>query len=55
MALLFVGGVMNLAWIGGIALLVLIEKVLPWGGWMGRAMGILMIAWGIATLVTATA
>ena len=53
MALLFVGGVMNLAWIGGIALLVLIEKVLPWGGWMGRATGILMIAWGIVTLASA--
>ena len=37
MALLFVGGIMNLAWIGGIALLVLVEKVLPWGGWTGRA------------------
>ena len=54
MALLFVGGVMNIAWIGGIALLVLIEKVAPWGGWMGRATGILMIAWGIATVVRAT-
>jgi predicted metal-binding membrane protein len=52
MALLFVGGVMNLAWIGGIALLVLIEKVLPWGGWMGRATGVLMVVWGAATLAT---
>jgi predicted metal-binding membrane protein len=52
MALLFVGGVMNLTWIGGIALFVLIEKVLPWGGWMGRATGLLMVAWGVATLAT---
>ena len=29
MALLFVGGIMNIAWIAGIALLVLVEKVLP--------------------------
>jgi predicted metal-binding membrane protein len=50
MALLFVGGIMNPAWIGGIALLVLIEKVLPWGGWMGRATGAVMVAWGAATL-----
>jgi predicted metal-binding membrane protein len=50
MALLFVGGVMNLAWIGGIALLVLIEKVSPWGGWTGRATGAVMIAWGVGTL-----
>jgi predicted metal-binding membrane protein len=55
MALLFVGGVMNLAWIGGIALLVLIEKVLPWGGWMGRATGTVLIAWGIAMLAAAAA
>jgi predicted metal-binding membrane protein len=53
MALLFVGGVMNIAWIAGIALLVLVEKVLPWGGWMGRATGAVMVAWGVATLVMA--
>ncbi len=29
MALLFVGGVMNVVWIGGIAIFVLLEKVLP--------------------------
>jgi len=29
MLLLFVGGVMNLAWIGGLALLVLVEKLAP--------------------------
>ena len=53
MALLFVGGVMNLAWIGGIALLVLVEKVLPWGGLTGRATGAVMIAWGGFTLAAA--
>ena len=50
MALLFVGGVMNLAWIGAIALLVLIEKTLPWGGWMGRLVGVVLVLWGAATL-----
>ena len=53
MALLFVGGIMNIAWIAGIALLVLIEKVAPWGGWTGRATGLVMAAWGVATLVSA--
>ena len=53
MALLFVGGIMNIAWIAGIALLILIEKVLPGGGWTGRATGVVMIAWGTATLVSA--
>ena len=53
MALLFVGGIMNLAWIAGIALIVLIEKTLPWGGRMGRATGIVLIAWGALALTMA--
>jgi predicted metal-binding membrane protein len=53
MALLFVGGIMNLAWIGVIALLVLIEKTLPGGGRMGRAMGIVLVIWGAVTLAMA--
>lgn len=50
MALLFVGGVMNFAWIAGIALFVLIEKLSPAGHWIGRGAGALLVAWGIATL-----
>ena len=53
MALLFVGGIMNLAWIAGIALLVLIEKTLPWGGRMNRVTGAVLIAWGAVTLTFA--
>jgi len=53
MALLFVGGIMNLAWIAGIALLVLIEKTLPWGGWMGRVTGVVLIGWGAVALAMA--
>ena len=30
-----------------------LEKAAPWGGWMGRATGAVMIAWGAATLLTA--
>jgi len=45
MALLFVGGIMNLAWIAGIALLVLIEKTLPWGGRISRLTGAVLVAW----------
>src|SRR5207237_4409220 len=45
MALLFVGGVMNLAWIAAIALLVLIEKTLPWTSWIGRATGAMLGIW----------
>jgi predicted metal-binding membrane protein len=51
MALLFVGGVMNLTWIAALAILVLVEKVLPPGQWVGRGVGIALIVWGVATLV----
>jgi len=51
MALLFVGGVMNLVWIALIALLVLVEKVTPQGEWTGRIAGGSLIVWSIATLL----
>jgi predicted metal-binding membrane protein len=51
MALLFVGGVMNLVWIAALAILVLAEKLLPAGQWVGRAAGSALIAWGGATLL----
>ncbi len=53
MALLFVGGVMNLLWIAAIALLVLIEKTLPLGGRMARITGTLLAFWGGADLALA--
>jgi predicted metal-binding membrane protein len=53
MALLFVGGIMNLAWIAAIALLVLLEKTAPWDGWMERATGVVLVAWGAVTLAMA--
>ena len=46
MLLLFVGGVMSLAWIGAITLLVLLEKLLPAGVFAGRIAGVLIIAAG---------
>jgi predicted metal-binding membrane protein len=51
MALLFVGGLMNLAWVGAITLLVLVEKTMPWGGRTGRVAGALLAVWGAASLV----
>jgi predicted metal-binding membrane protein len=51
MLLLFVGGVMNMAWIAGLALFVLIEKLAPAGYWIGRGAGLILIAWGLATLL----
>ena len=47
MALLFYGGVMNLWWIAGLALYVLVEKVAPAGHWIGHGTGGLLIAWGL--------
>ena len=51
MALLFYGGVMNLYWIVGIALFVLLEKTIPAGHWLGRITGALLIAWGGALML----
>ncbi len=53
MALLFVGGLMNLLWIAGLALLVLIEKTLPWGLWASRLTGVALAIWGMAMLASA--
>src|SRR5262245_57130250 len=47
MGLLFYGGVMNLIWIIGLALLVLVEKLMPAGVAFGRVTGLLLIAWGV--------
>lgn len=47
MALLFVGGVMNILWIAGIAILVLLEKTVTSGQWISRISGALMLAAGV--------
>ena len=52
MALLFVGGVMNVLWIALLALLVLVEKVAPFGRWMARAAGVACAAAGAWILVS---
>lgn len=50
MALLFVGGIMNVLWIAVLAIFVLLEKVVPHGLWLARATGIVLLAWAAATL-----
>jgi predicted metal-binding membrane protein len=47
MGLLFYGGVMNLQWIVGLAVLVLLEKLLPAGHSFSFLSGIIFIAWGL--------
>jgi predicted metal-binding membrane protein len=46
MALLFVGGVMNVLWIALLALLILLEKITPFGWWVARAAGAGCVAAG---------
>jgi predicted metal-binding membrane protein len=50
MLLLFVGGLMNLVWIAGIAAFVLVEKTAPAGHWLARIVGAALVGWGGATL-----
>jgi predicted metal-binding membrane protein len=47
MLLLFVFGVMNLAWIAALAVLVLLEKLVPHGDAVARAAGVLMLGAGL--------
>jgi predicted metal-binding membrane protein len=51
MALLFVGGVMNLLWIAALTLLVAMEKLAPKGEILAKALGALMIGAGAARLI----
>ncbi len=55
MLLLFVGGVMNLWWIGALTVFVLLEKVAPFGAWGGRLAGLPIIALGLWFLLPGSA
>jgi predicted metal-binding membrane protein len=51
MALLFVGGVMNLYWIVGLAIFVFAEKVLTIGRLLGQITGVGLLIWGMLVLL----
>jgi predicted metal-binding membrane protein len=51
MALLFVGGVMNVLWIAGLTFFVLAEKLLPGGRILSRATGVVLACFGIWMLI----
>ena len=53
MGLMFVAGVMNLLWMATVAAYMLAEKVVPAGHWVGRIIGLGLVAWGIWTLAGA--
>ncbi|WP_051676072.1 DUF2182 domain-containing protein [Polaromonas glacialis] len=51
MALLFVGGVMNLAWVAALSIAVAIEKLAPRGERLASALGLGLIAAGLVKLL----
>jgi predicted metal-binding membrane protein len=51
MALLFVGGVMNLLWIAALTAVVLLEKLSRSGERVGRVLGVILLGWAAATLL----
>ena len=53
MAILFFGGIMNLYWIIGLALLVLLEKVLPIGVRVSYVTGGIFAVWGASFILGA--
>lgn len=53
MALLFVGGVMNMLWVATLAVLVLLEKLMSGGVWLARGSGLAMLAIAAALLAWA--
>lgn len=55
MALLFVGGVMNLAWIAALSIAVAIEKLTPHGGHVATLMGLVLIGAGSLKLLALAA
>lgn len=51
MALLFVGGAMNLAWVAALSLAVAIEKLAPGGQRVATALGVVLVAGGSLRLL----
>jgi predicted metal-binding membrane protein len=47
MLLLFAAGIMNLVWIGGLAILVLVEKLAPFGAKLATVFAVLLVGSGI--------
>lgn len=54
MALLFVGGVMNLAWIVALSIAVAIEKLAPGGERVAAVLGVALVGAGLWKLIVAT-
>jgi predicted metal-binding membrane protein len=52
MLLLFIGGIMNIGWLAGIAVFVLVEKLAPAGHWVGQVAGVVLVFWGVTIIST---
>lgn len=52
MALLFVGGIMNLFWVAGLSVFILLEKMTNIGSGFGKAVGGVLSAAGVALIAT---
>ena len=50
MLLLFYGGIMNIYWIAGLTILVLVERIAPLRRWSTGVIGVALIIWGGAVL-----
>jgi predicted metal-binding membrane protein len=50
MALLFIGGIMNVLWIGVLALVIILEKNVPHGPIFARIAGSILLVWAAVTL-----
>ena len=51
MLLLFAAGIMNLVWIAGLAILVLLEKLAPFGDALTKPIAVLLLLGGAALMV----
>jgi predicted metal-binding membrane protein len=52
MALIFVGGVMNLLSVAAITVFVLVEKVAPFGRVVGRAAALILVVLGVFLILS---
>lgn len=51
MALLFIGGAMNLVWIAILTMFVLVEKLFPGGRRTGKGLGLVLCLWAVAIVL----
>jgi predicted metal-binding membrane protein len=52
MLVLFVVGVMNLWWVAGLAVVIVLEKLALGGRWLPRIAGVGLMLWGALVLAT---